>query len=71
MIAPVTSRTIIPCLASSEIARSHRALETVSSPLGALPTDEDCANAILFLASDLARAITGATLDVNGGTWMP
>ena len=36
-----------------------------------IPDDAVCANAVLFLASDYARAITGATLDVNGGEWMP
>jgi NAD(P)-dependent dehydrogenase (short-subunit alcohol dehydrogenase family) len=36
-----------------------------------IPDDADCAGPVLFLASDYARAITGATLDVNGGEWMP
>lgn len=36
-----------------------------------IPTDAECAGAVLFLASDYSRAITGATLDVNGGEWMP
>jgi NAD(P)-dependent dehydrogenase (short-subunit alcohol dehydrogenase family) len=40
-------------------------------PLGDLPDDADCANAVIFMVSDLARAITGATLDVNGGAFMP
>ena len=30
----------------------------------------DLAAAIVFLCSDEARYITGATLDVNGGQWM-
>jgi NAD(P)-dependent dehydrogenase (short-subunit alcohol dehydrogenase family) len=34
-----------------------------------IPTSEDVANAILFLASDLASGITGESLDVNGGRW--
>jgi NAD(P)-dependent dehydrogenase (short-subunit alcohol dehydrogenase family) len=41
-----------------------------SFPLGRIPTDAQCANAVLFLLSDLAAAITGASLDVNGGEWM-
>lgn len=36
-------------------------------PLGFIPPDEDVANAVVFLASDLARVITGQALDVNGG----
>jgi NAD(P)-dependent dehydrogenase (short-subunit alcohol dehydrogenase family) len=36
-----------------------------------IPEDADCAGAVLFLASDHARAVTGATLDINGGEWMP
>ncbi|WP_326564744.1 SDR family oxidoreductase [Micromonospora peucetia] len=34
-----------------------------------LPEAEEVANAVLFLASDLARAITGQCLDVNGGEY--
>ncbi len=32
-----------------------------------LPTPEEIADAVVFLASDLARAITGHSLDVNSG----
>lgn len=39
-------------------------------PLGRLSTPQDQAAAVLFLASDQASYITGATLDVNGGTVM-
>lgn len=40
-------------------------------PLRRLVTDDECARAALFLASDYASAITGATLDANGGEAMP
>ena len=43
---------------------------TKDIPLGIIPDDADCANAVVFLASDLARVITGAELDVNGGEMM-
>ncbi|MFS8977918.1 SDR family oxidoreductase [Cupriavidus necator] len=39
--------------------------------LGRMPTDDDCARAALFLVSDYARAISGASLDANGGDYMP
>lgn len=40
-------------------------------PLGHIPTDDDCAKAALFMASDYAAAVTGAALDANGGAYMP
>ena len=39
--------------------------------LGRIPTDEACTGAVLFLLSRHASEITGATLDVNGGEYMP
>lgn len=36
-------------------------------PLGEIPPDEDCANAVVFFASDLSSVVTGQALDVNGG----
>jgi NAD(P)-dependent dehydrogenase (short-subunit alcohol dehydrogenase family) len=44
-----------------QMAREHA--------LRRLPTPDDIADAIVFLASDRARSITGQTLDVNGGRW--
>ncbi len=38
-----------------------------SIPLKRIPPPEDIAGPILFMASDLARHITGAVLSVNGG----
>lgn len=39
------------------------------SDLKRLPTEDEVASAILFLGSDLASGITGATLDVNCGEY--
>jgi len=39
-----------------------------SIPLKRIPSAEDIAGPILFLASDLARHITGEVLNVNGGS---
>ncbi|HGY9626411.1 TPA: SDR family oxidoreductase [Pseudomonas putida] len=39
-------------------------------PGGRMRTDDECARAALFLASDYASAINGAQLDANGGELM-
>jgi NAD(P)-dependent dehydrogenase (short-subunit alcohol dehydrogenase family) len=39
-------------------------------PLGFVPTPDQCAGAVLFLASELAAAVTGQHLSVNGGQWL-
>ena len=44
---------------------------TKDMPLGEIPKDEDVAEAVLFLASDRARMITGQHLMVNAGEHMP
>lgn len=40
-------------------------------PMGRLAEPEEIAEAICFLLSDRARFVTGATLTVNGGSFMP
>lgn len=42
-----------------------------SVPLGRLGTAEDIAKVALFLASDLSDYMTGQSLEVNGGLYMP
>jgi NAD(P)-dependent dehydrogenase (short-subunit alcohol dehydrogenase family) len=48
---------------------SQQAYDEIASniPLGLIPSDNDCANAVVFFASDLSSVITGQSLDVNGG----
>jgi 3-oxoacyl-[acyl-carrier protein] reductase len=43
---------------------------TEGIPMRRVAEPEEIAEAVLFLASDAARYITGATLDVNGGLVM-
>jgi NAD(P)-dependent dehydrogenase (short-subunit alcohol dehydrogenase family) len=47
-----------------------RAEFSVGIPGGRMRSDEECARAALFLASDYASAINGAQLDANGGEVM-
>ena len=42
---------------------------TAQIPLGVIPEDADCANAVVFFASALSCVITGQSLDVNGGEY--
>jgi 3-oxoacyl-[acyl-carrier protein] reductase len=46
----------------------YKEQERLRIPLQRIPTAEDIAGPILFLASDLARHITGEILNVNGGS---
>lgn len=53
-------------------ALNAEAQEKIQSeiPMGTLGTPEDVAAAVVFLASDEARYITGQTIHVNGGMYM-
>lgn len=55
---------------SSEALSDEKLKEEIrrSIPLGRIPTAEDIAGPILFLASDLSRHVTGEILNVNGGS---
>lgn len=54
----------------AEVFKDPAFVEQVKStiPLGKIPEPEEIAGPILFLASDLANWITGATISVNGGS---
>ncbi len=55
---------------SAEPLRKRRDLETIVQgiPLRRVATADDVAGPILFLASDLARHVTGEVVNVNGGS---
>lgn len=48
-------------------ARAYRRALTASIPMGRIASAEEIARSILFLASDEASFMTGATLSVDGG----
>ena len=53
------------------IAEKVRLYLTSRIPMGKLGTGEDVSNCAAFLSSDQASYITGETLHVNGGMYMP
>ena len=69
----ITANAIAPGWVDTEMAdrdlsiRSEEILAEI--PLGRLAIAKDVASAALFLASDEARYLTGATIDVNGGSY--
>ena len=70
----ITANSVAPGRIETQMA--HEAGAAVKAnyltriPVGRLGTPEDVAAAVTFLASDEAGFITGATLDVNGGSFM-
>ena len=51
-------------------SRARTAEQAAQVPVGRAGTPEDIASVIVFLASDRAGYITGASLDANGGIFM-
>jgi NAD(P)-dependent dehydrogenase (short-subunit alcohol dehydrogenase family) len=49
------------------LTAEDRERQLAGIPLGRFTTAEDLADTAVFLLSDRARYITGATIDVNGG----
>ena len=65
----ITVNSIAPGVAATEMAKNHPDM-TDEIPLGRVADASEIASAILFLASEEGRYVTGATLDVNGGIRM-
>jgi 3-oxoacyl-[acyl-carrier protein] reductase len=69
----ITVNAVAPGWVDTEMSagplKDHRELERIiaATPLRRVATAGDIAGAILFLASDLARHVTGEVLNVNGG----
>jgi 3-oxoacyl-[acyl-carrier protein] reductase len=54
-----------------ELPEAQRRALLDNIPLGRLGNPKEIANAVVFLASAQAGYITGETLHVNGGMFMP
>jgi 3-oxoacyl-[acyl-carrier protein] reductase len=65
VVTPMTQRGEPERMAEVEKSMRRR------SALGAIGEPEDIANAVLYLASDASRFMTGQILRPNGGTVMP
>jgi 3-oxoacyl-[acyl-carrier protein] reductase len=66
-VAPGFVRTEL----NAEFFRTNgEAAATREIPLGEMAMPEDVANIVVFLASGLARHATGATIDVNGASYV-
>ena len=71
----ITANCVAPGFIDTDMTRAlpeetRQAFEAQTA-LGCFGTPQDIADAVLFLASDQARYITGQTLHVNGGMLMP
>ena len=75
VVVPASSPVRTPNRCSRGCRAARDDVEAVQEQMAAgtalrrLPTPDDIADAIVFLASERARSITGQTLDVNGGRW--
>jgi len=71
----ITVNAVAPGFIDTDMTRAlsdeQRAALLTRVPLGRLGTPADIAAAVLFLASPEAAYITGETLHVNGGMYMP
>jgi len=71
----ITVNTVAPGFIDTdmtrELAPEQREMLSSQIPLGRLGAVEDVAAAVVFLASPSAAYITGETIHVNGGMYMP
>ena len=73
--AGITVNTVSPGAADTSMMRSGMTDEGLAEfvkmiPLGRMAQPSEVASAVLFLASNLAGYITGATINVSGGQLM-
>jgi 3-oxoacyl-[acyl-carrier protein] reductase len=71
----VTVNAVAPGIVATDMLQATHGAAGIAAlqariPLGEISTPEDVAAAVVYLASDAARHVTGAILDVNGGMLM-
>ncbi|MGI5282345.1 SDR family oxidoreductase [Nonomuraea polychroma] len=67
----VSSSTIMMDRLEGRMPQEFKERMLAEHPLGRLGTPLDVANVTAFLASETSSWITGLTIDVAGGKWMP
>jgi 3-oxoacyl-[acyl-carrier protein] reductase len=71
----ITCNVVAPGFIDTDMTRAlaedQRAVLAGQIPLGRLGRPEDVALAVLYLASPAGAYLTGETLSVNGGLYMP
>ena len=71
----ITCNVVAPGFIETDMTRAlpeaQRTALLQQIPLGRLGATDDIANAVLYLASPAAAYVTGETLSVNGGMYMP
>ncbi|MCO6381484.1 SDR family NAD(P)-dependent oxidoreductase [Oceanicola sp. 502str15] len=71
----IRANAIAPGVVDTDLIREHmseamREKVTSAIPLGRLAQTTEIGGLVAYLASDEARYVTGATLDINGGFWI-
>lgn len=67
----VSPSRVLTAMTASAHGPDEVAAKIAETPLRRIATPEDMAAAVSFLASDDAAFVTGAILDVTGGSYMP
>ena len=71
----ITVNTVAPGFIETDmtgaLTEAQRGALTGEIPLGTLGQPEDIASAVLYLSSDMGNYVSGETLHVNGGMYMP
>ena len=69
-VTAVNPGVVMTSLVADNFPAEHLARTIETIPLGRASQPEEVASVIVFLASDDARYVTGASLDANGGIFM-